>query len=233
MVLLTVVMAVLMHRLSRRSTGGRRLRDGAVVTPNAGVSDSLKSAIAAAVTVIAVVTCPTHDGFEAHLAAAQSHPSGFVGGISSLAGRLQIAVSAESRSWLFFRTGTHRGGTFLGAFGTWVWLPVPSALTLPSLTKLSSAPAAMFCRSNGEGTPHELFALLSIVGFCVATVAPRVCYRHGMCSLNAVRGGRPWVIITANLIHFDPIHLLHSLLSVLQNGPVIYTTVSAMQPLLC
>ena len=197
---------------------GRRVGDGEVVpeAPLANGLDALKVAIGIAVIAVAVALCPSHDSFEAYLAAAADHPSGFLGGLSALAERLRIAVAADTHSYLVCRTGSHRGRRFVGAFGTWVPLPSLPSLSLPDLT------AGMGVCRDAE-VPHELFVLICCAGFVLANLAPRFCIRHGVSSLSAVRSGRVWTLLSANAVHFSAVHLLHNLLQLLALGPVLHS----------
>jgi membrane associated rhomboid family serine protease len=199
---------------------GRRLADGATMHRSAAevARSSLGTAISGVAAAVALATCPSHDSFEAFLARAAAHPSGFLGSLSAIAERVRIAVGAESRSWLILRTGTHRGKRFLGAFGTWTWIPsFPQASLLPA-----SLSGAAFCRADA-GTPHELFALVCIGVFVLAQVAPGFVARHCICSYGAVRGGRLWVLLTSNVAHFSPTHLFNNLLQVLHFGPIVHS----------
>ena len=206
--------------MRRRFQGaGQRLSDGAPGHAKRSPWRDGGTAIAAAlVAAVALTTCPSHDSFEAFCVAAESHPSGFLGGLSAITSRFHAAVAAETRSYLLFRVGHFRGGTFVGALGTWVSIP-----TLPSSAPgLFALPTAAVCHGRGQGTPHELFALLCILVFVLAQASPGFIWRHCSCSWSAVRSGRPWVLLTSNLTHFSPMHLVHNLLQVLHMGPVIY-----------
>ena len=194
---------------------GRRLADGAAVNaPPVGAAEVTQGVVLVAVAAAAIATCPSHDSLESFCSAAADHPSGFLGGVIA---RLHAAISAESQSYLLFRLGRFRGQRFVGAFRTWVSLP-----TVPVLVEWPFT--AAICRGKGEGTPHELFALVCVLVFILAQVAPRLVWRHCTCSWSAVRSGRPWVMVTANFTHFSPVHLLHNVLQVLQLGPIVYQT---------
>ena len=133
--------------------------------------------------------------------------------LTAIANRLRVSISAESQSWLLFRIGSDRGRHFVGVFGTWLSLPAPTRGLI----------AAATCLPGGEGgTPHELFALLCVGAFVLANVAPSIVRRHGECSLNALLAGRPWVVLTCNVVHYSPGHLLNTLLCVLNLGPVLH-----------
>lgn len=162
----------------------------------------------------AAAACPSHDAFEAYLNAASAHPSGFLGSLTSIAEKLVISVSAETRSFVIFRTGTFRGRRFVGACGSWVRLP---SFDIPNL----GGAAASVCRADG-GAPHEQLALLCVVGFVLMRLSPGRCHRHGLCTLNALRSGRVWTALTSNLLHAEPVHLLHNLLQILHFGPVVH-----------
>ena len=70
--------------------------------------------------------------------------------------------------------------------------------------------------------PHEQLALLALLGFVVAINFPRFTRRHGFCSLDALRGGRLWTLVTSNFADGEPAHLLHNLLHLLHLGPVMH-----------
>ena len=74
--------------------------------------------LAAALILAAVASCPSHDSFATYLAAMAQHPSGLLGGISSIFESARIAVGAESSSWLVLRVAKYRGALYVGAFGT-------------------------------------------------------------------------------------------------------------------
>ena len=191
---------------------GRRLSDGVVVREPA--SERYRAWAGCAALVLAAATCPSHDSFAAYLAAMAQHPSGLLGGLSALVESVQIAVSAESSPWLLLRVGRFRGELYLGLFGT--WFPTKLDLPLPSLPLLSE-PWELVC--SGGRSPHEAFALLCVAGFVLWQIYPRAMYRHAVCSLRAVEEGRMWVVLTANLSHASPLHLLHNLLSIMHFGP--------------
>ena len=83
---------------------GRRLHDGAEVVPE---SNRLVYIFAVAAAAVAIGFCPTHDDFEAHLAAAAAHPSGYLGTVIAIADKLRISLGAESKSYLILRTGMY------------------------------------------------------------------------------------------------------------------------------
>ena len=169
----------------------------------------LRAAIAVGVVVAAVALCPSHDSFEVFLNSA-TQPSGLLGGFSALTERLHVALAVETRSWLVFRTGAHRGRRFVGAFGTWVGVPSLKFLT---------APLGAVCGSRGEGAALELYAMLCVGGFLVARLAPAFTAAHGLCSLGRVRAGRLWVLLTSRLLHHQPISLINTLLQLYFLGP--------------
>ena len=194
------------------------MRDGQEVAGRAS-APSPWFVVAVAIGAIAVATCPSHDSFEAYLATASQHPAAWLGGVLE---KLRISVAAETKSYLILRSGIFRGRRFVGAFHTWWRLPsLPSvSLGLPSLTggRLSS----LVCNADGAA-PHEHMAFLFIVGFLLQQLAPpRVMARHAHCSLSALRQGRVWTLLTANLAHANPAHLLHNLLQLLHLGPILH-----------
>ena len=191
---------------------GRRVSDGgAVVAPPPSILERAKPALCVVIAAVAVASCPSHDSFEIYLASAAQHPSGYLGGLAALAERIILAVSVETHAYILLRIGAHKGRHFVGIFGMWVPLPL-LAFKVPRLS---------VCR-DGE-VPHEAFALLCIIGWVLATSAERYALRHGVCSLNAVRAGRIWTVLTANVVHFSPIHLLHNVMQVLTLGPVLHS----------
>jgi membrane associated rhomboid family serine protease len=191
---------------------GRRVSDGgAVVAPPPSILERDKPAVCIVIAAVAVASCPSHDSFEIYLASAAQHPSGYLGGLAALAERIILAVSVETHAYILLRIGAHKGRHFVGIFGMWVPLPL-LAFKVPRLS---------VCR-DGE-VPHEAFALLCIIGWVLATSAERYALRHGVCSLNAVRAGRIWTVLTANVVHFSPIHLLHNVMQVLTLGPVLHS----------
>jgi len=195
---------------------GRRLHDGA---PVASPSPSrLSHAVLVLGIVLAVATCPSHDTFEAHLAAAAAHPSGYLGKVFAVAERLSISVTAESSSYLLARIGRHKGRHFLGLLGTWFSMPALPSMARVSLPRLG---ASEWLCSSGAAGPHEQFALLCCVGFLLLQMAPTFTMRHGYCSLSALRSGRVWTILTANLVHGNLVHLMHNAINVLHLGPVV------------
>ena len=209
--------------------GGRRLSDGAFVAPEKRIFP--RGTLPVAVLVLGIASCPSHDSFAAYLSDAASHPSGFLGGLSALGQRLRVAVSAESKSYFLCRIGRFRGYRFLGCFGTWISLPDPSFLTmqLPILRELFTS---SFCGSAGGGSPHEAFVLLCIVGFACWHFFPRVMYRHAVCSLRVLQSGRVWTLITSNLSHASPMHLLHNMMQLLHFGPVLKSVLGCEKLLL-
>lgn len=211
------------------ASAGRRLGDGARVDGPRPVTGSLAAAAGAALIALAVATCPSHDGFEAFLTSAAAHPSGFLGSVSALIGSLRIAVGSSSNSYLILRTGAHRGARFVGAFGTWVVLPRLPSMRMPSMRMPTSLVAAACSRDSPP--PHESFALLCVAGIAVCWLAPRVAWRHGVCSLGAVRAGRPWVMLTANVAHFSAVHLAHNLLTILHLGPLVHAALGCERAL--
>ena len=210
---------------------GRRLRDGEEVAAPKNRTSSVATLAGIACLVAMACWCPTHDSFEAYLAQQTAHPSGWLStslqSLTSLAERVRIAVAAETRSYVIFRVGSFRGRHFLGACGTWLSLPsLPGgALRLPSLSSISICDAEAMA-------PHELVALLFVVGFVLQQIAPRTCYRHAYCSLNALRAGRLWTALTANCAHAHPAHLIHNLLQVLHLGPIVASALGCERSLL-
>jgi len=198
---------------------GRRVGDGAAVPGQSALSapEGLTIAMCVGIIGVALALCPSHDSFEAYLAKAAEHPSGFLGSLSAIAERLSISVMAETRSLLIMRTGSHRKRQFIGAFGTWV--PVPTLPSLPTLSLPGFATASV-CRDGHM--PHELFALMCCFGFIFAQFAPRTCMHHGTSSLSAIRAGRFWTLLTSNVVHFSPAHLLHNVFQILSIGPVVH-----------
>ena len=175
-----------------------------------------------AVVVLSVATCPSHDTFEAHLAAAASHPSGYLGTVMAVAERLRISVTAESHSYLLLRVGRHNKHQFIGLFGTWVGLPrLHSPLKLIGSVSWPAFSIKGFCKASSASAPHEPFAFLCCLGFLLLQMSPRIAMRHAYCSLNALRDGRMWTLITSNFLHGNPAHLLHNVLNVLHLGPVV------------
>lgn len=192
---------------------GRRLVDGAIIDD--GSSPTRTLLLASLIAVLAVATCPGHDSFTQYLTSAGDHPAGYLSGLSVVAEWLRVSVTAESRSWVVMRIGHFRGHRFLGCFG--VWVPLPG---LPALDMVTTT----VCSSGGSGSaPHEAFVLLCIVGWLLWQVAPGVMARHSICSLRALREGRVWVLLTSNLSHPSPLHLLHNMLQVLHFGPVLHS----------
>lgn len=171
----------------------------------------------------AAASCPSHDSFASYLSAMASHPSGLIGGLSSLVESVAIALQAESTSWLLFRVARYRGELYLGLFGTWV--PTALDMPLPSLPRWASLrePWELVC-SQGR-SPHEAFVLACLVCFVLWQAAPRPMYRHAVCSLRAVQQGRVWVVLTANLSHANVYHLVHNALQLLHFGPLLRATI--------
>ena len=199
---------------------GRRLHDGAPVA--AAPPARLSHALVVFGAVLAVATCPSHDAFEAHLAAAAAHPSGYLGKVFAVAERLSISVTAESSSYLLVRIGRHKGRRFLGIVGTWFSvprLPSPPSFARLSLPRLGAS--EWMCSSPGAAGPHEQFALLCCIGFLCLQMAPQLTMRHGYCNLRALRSGRVWTVLTANLVHGNLYHLMHNAINVLHLGPVV------------
>lgn len=210
----------------QRKSRGYRLRDGQEIEA-AWYAFPPLAILTIVGLVILMAWCPSHDSFEAYLAAAAAHPSAWLSGLSNLAEKLRIAVAAETKSYIIFRTGTFRGRKFVGACGTWFGLPaIPTStvLQMPSL-------ATSVCQTDGAA-PHEQLALLFIFGFAAFQFAPRVCMRHGICSLEAVQSGRLWTAVTANLIHANPAHLLHNMLQVLHLAPIVQSAIGCEKALL-
>ena len=217
-----------MNRVGFRSAG-RRLNDGAAVAGQSASRGTVYFAGLSAV-VIAVAMCPSHSSFESYLVAAAAHPSGLLGSLASVAQRLKIAVLAESRSYLLFRVGTLHGRSFIGAFGIWAWVPAPPQVSFGMPRDVSSLMPS-FCAA-GSSAPHELFAQLCIVGFLLFQFSPRVSMRHAYCSLNALRDGRLWTALTANVAHAHPLHLLHNMLQLLHLGPVVHSVLGCEKSLM-
>lgn len=96
------------------------------------------------------------------------------------------------------------------------------ALSLPRFSVPNVGAALGVCGANGSD-PHEGFALLCCLGFLLLQFAPRFAMRHAYCSLNALKGGRVWTAVTANLIHGHYAHLFHNALQVLHLGPVLHS----------
>jgi len=219
--------------MSRRNRGfaspGRRL-DGAPATAARGHSPSSNLAIWAGAPLAAAACCfcPSGDSFEAHLTSAAAHPAGLLGLLGSVAERLQISVLAESTSYLFFRVGRYKGRSFLGAFGTWVWLPLPVSLLPDGMTSWLSARS--YCERD-LAPPHELFASLCVIAFLLCAFAPRFCYRHASCSVASLKQGRVWTLLTSNIAHAHAAHLLHNLLNLLNLAPVVHATLGCEQSL--
>ena len=217
---------------------GRRLGDGAYAPPGSpnGTTVTLGWAALLAFAVAMVAWCPTHDSFETYLVAASAHPSGFMGKISTLAEKLRVAVTAESKYMFIVRVGKHRGRRFLGACGTWVALPLlPDLGRFGQLTTGLHGVTAAFCSDNGSD-PHELFALLCIIGWLMVEFAPRRTWPNALCNLSSLRSGRVWTVFTSNLVHANPVHLLNNLIQVLHFGPLIHHTLgceSAITLLAC
>tara|TARA_B110001452_G_scaffold39722_1_gene30458 strand:+ start:253 stop:1266 length:1014 start_codon:yes stop_codon:yes gene_type:complete len=202
---------------------GRRLADGAIVRESS--SSWLHTALMVGLPLAAVASCPSHDSFASYLSAMASHPSGLLGGLSSLMESVTIAMQAESTSWLLFRVARYKGELYLGLFGTWV--PTALDVELPSLPRWASLPSMrepweLVC-SQGR-SPHEAFVLACVVFFLLWQTAPRQMYRHAVCSLRAVQRGRVWVVLTANLSHASGYHLLHNALQLLHFGPLLRAT---------
>ena len=186
---------------------GRRLRDGVIVREPLTISP-YRAVVFAAALVTALATCPSHDSFATYLGATLAHPSGVFGGLSRAFESLSIAVSADSHSYLLFRVGSFRGERFVGLYGTWLWLPVP-------------ATSLAVCDGAGGGAPHELFLALCLVALVLWQVAPRFMWRHAACSLRAVQQGRVHTMLTANVSHLHPLHLLHNALQLLHFGSIL------------
>ena len=202
---------------------GRRLVDGAIVRDDSSwPSLSLHTVLMVGVPLAAVASCPSHDSFASYLSAMASHPSGLLGGLSSLLERAAIALQAESTSWMLFRVARYRGELYLGLFGTWV--PTALDVPMPSLPHWASLhePWELVC-SQGR-SPHEAFVLACLVCFVLWQTAPRPMYRHAVCSLRAVQQGRVWVMLTANVSHASGYHLLHNALQLLHFGPLLRAT---------
>lgn len=208
---------------------GRRLNDGAAMAAPRKPIVSFKTAVTIIVLACGLGTVPGHDSFEDHLAATASHPSNMLGGLSAFANRLHISVSSSSRSYIFFRTGVSpSGASFVGAFNSWVYF-APPALALPSL-RLPDSAVGSICGVGG-GAPMA-FVWLLLAGFVVAQIAPtRVVLRHASCSLAAMLEGRLWTMLTANLVHFSPIHLLNTLLQAMHYGPIVQATLGCERTL--
>ena len=77
--------------------------------------------------------------------------------------------------------------------------------------------------SNNGSEPHELFALLCIIGWILVEFAPgRWVWPNALCNLSSLNRGRVWTLLTSNLVHANPVHMLNNLLQVLHIGPVIH-----------
>lgn len=187
---------------------------------------SLATAVTVVLLAVALSTCPTHDSFESHLANAKKHPANLLRGITQFADRLRISVGSETQSYIFCRAGwAPSGALFLGLFGSWVWIP-----RLPASPRLWTAGWSGVCSSEG-GAPMA-FAALLVGAFVVATFAPRFTHRHlACCSLASLASGRLHLAVTSNLIHFSPFHLLHSLIQVLNFGPLVQAAIGCERTL--
>jgi hypothetical protein len=204
---------------------GRRLADGELVEPDTSRPFTFALLVLTGLIVMAV-WCPSHDSFEAYLAAAAVHPSGWLKSISGLAERLRIAVSASTNSYVIVRTGRYNDRQFVGACGTWLTLPRGVALSGVALPSMASVCAA------DSMAPHEVLALLYILGFAAQLTLPaRSISRHFYCSLNALRAGRVWTLLSANLAHGHAGHLLHNLLQTLHLGPVVLSALGCEKTL--
>ncbi len=169
---------------------------------------------------VAIATVPSHDSFEEYLAATSRHPGNPLGSLRAFAKRLHIAVAAETRSLVILRTGTSPEGLrFIGAFRSWVWVPVPS---FPTVRLLPDGCVDAVCSSEG-GAPWA-FALACLVGFALVHVAPAWCARHAHCSLRTLRAGRVWAALLSNCVHYQALHLLHNLLQVAHFGPIVQSS---------
>lgn len=204
---------------------GRRLADGAeVAPPPPAASTQIAYALVAVGLAVAVATCPTHDGFEEYLTAASAHPSKWIGTLSAMAERLRVSITAESHSYLLFRTGCRSGKRFVGAFGTWVALPA-----VPEFTSLA-VPDFSVCR-HADSAPHELFAMLCLATFVLMSAAPRFGWRHCSCSLSALRAGRLWTLLSSNMAHGSVPHLANNLMQILNLGPMIHAAIGCERAL--
>ena len=150
--------------------------------------------------------CPSPDSFATYLGATLAHPSGVFGGLSRAFESLSIAVSADSHSYLLCRVGFSRRA-FRWTIGTWLWLPCRPPLSV--------------CDGAGGGAPHEVFLALCLVALVLWQVAPRFMWKHAACSLRAVQQGRVHTMLTANVSHLYPLHLLHNALQLLHFGSIL------------
>jgi membrane associated rhomboid family serine protease len=185
------------------------------VPPSAsGAPRPLAVALSIGFCIGALVCCPTHGSFERYLTAQATHPSAWLPtGLAKVAERLRVSLAAESRSYLLFRMGTLRERAFIGAFGTWVALPIAPSLQLHT---------ASVCHGAESMPPHQLFALLSMVYFVLMQLAPRFWWRHASCSLRAIRSGRLWTVLTSNLASASFPHLLHNIMTVMNLGASVH-----------
>lgn len=187
----------------------RRLHDGA----GRGSSWSVPTLLIVALLCgAALASVPTHDSFDVHLMALSSHPSGAFGRLASLTERVRIATLADSKSHLLWRVGSFRGSVFVGVFGTWLTLPLLPTVSLPALSPCGA----------GSLAPHETFVLLTLVVYALWLLAPRFTARHTFCSLRAVGEGRVWTLLTSNLAHASPQHLIINSMQLMHFGPLIH-----------
>lgn len=173
----------------------------------------------------AVATCPSHDSFLAHLRSSSDHPDGLTSGISSgisaFAAHVHTAYAADSESWFAFRVGRYQQDNFIGLFGSWMLGP-----RLPKLPSLPETPMELrldllVCNGSAGFDPHELFALLCILGFVLWQYFPYLMLKNAVCSWDNMSRGRIWVVLTANISHQVLLLLIHNVMQVLQFGPVL------------
>ena len=170
--------------------------------------------------------------FESFLVSASAHPSGFMGQLTSIAEKLRVSVTASSSSYLIFRIGSHRGQRFFGGYGTWFALPkIPQMprleLNLPRSLQDAAAP---FCARDAL-PPHELFAMLCIVGYLAVEFAPRKTWPNALCSVSSMRAGRVWTLFFSNLVHANFVHLVNNLVQILNLGPFLFPTLGCERSL--
>ena len=199
---------------------GRRLRDGALIEAPRG--NPMPKVAAVVGGIVALATCPTHDSLTSYLTHAAGHPSGYLGSALSVLESVRIALAAESTSWYLFRVGHFRGSTFLGAFGTWCFLPLPSlGFNSAGFNSAAAQLTPTLCRPTSAARPHEAFVVVCVLFHLAWHLIPRFMYRHALCSPRAISEGRLWVILTANFSHARAAHLLGNLLQLLHFGPLM------------
>ena len=159
------------------------------------------------VALLATKTCPDHTSYESHLA---DHPlrllrlrEGLTFHALLEAAHAKFAASS-TRYFAVLRVGRLGDRRAIGLFGT--WLELPAVFT----------PAGV-CAA---GLATNL-VLLCVAGRLLWGLCPRFMNKHAVASLDALRQGRIWTLLSSSLSHATTPHLLQSCVQLELLGPLL------------